>query len=155
MSTSRKFKFRVWHPTAGKMFYQYLDEGISTFFGHESPEGGDCLICLSPSDNVHLAKTGRIFQQDKNQVIEQWTGLTDSNGKDIYEGDIIGDTWEDGELEQVVITVVKFVAPAFVRAFAKSGSGELVCFKTYFPSRRREIIGNIHQNPELLTNVSY
>lgn len=79
------------------------------------------------------------FHNDDN--FEQYTGLKDKNGKEIYEGDIV-DYNDDGEC----IGIVKYDAPEFyLDADATNGAR---MFLKGAPHQR--VIGNIHENPELV-----
>lgn len=96
------------------------------------------------------------FENQNNYVIEQFTGLFDTKGNKIFEGDIIKFKrshvelikTEDGTYEKVMIEdgydqgVVKYMAPFF--AF----SVQTDRFESYEPlttdSKRLEIIGNIN-----------
>lgn len=76
----------------------------------------------------------------QNCELMQFTGLHDKNGKEIYEGDILGywgtATWE-------------------VMWVDKKSSFRFGNYITNFPMTecvKKEIIGNIYENPELLTN---
>ena len=77
----------------------------------------------------------------------QFTGLQDKNGVDIYESDVLKQTYEDGD----VFGVVKYVMAE--GGYITEGIDEIkdypLCFNAYY-SGKSEIVGNIHSNPELL-----
>lgn len=81
-------------------------------------------------------------------IVEQFTGLKDTNDEEVYEGDIVHGydqepDRDDGYIGSSVIEVVNF----------KWGSFWLGDFKNkimvYTPPII-EVIGNVHENPELL-----
>ena len=86
-------------------------------------------------------------------TIGQYTGLTDKNGKKIFEGDIIKYKNTDGiKFNGVALTVTgKVVYNEKNASFAISGKDEIGAkHYDYFPIKNIEVIGNIHDNPELL-----
>lgn len=90
--------------------------------------------------------------------IMQFTGLKDKNGVDIYEGDILKYTLNNGEIRFYKIWVENggFVINQFQDDFYKEEkdiqfwSGLSDMQTASWVDLCLEVIGNIHQNPELL-----
>ncbi len=87
------------------------------------------------------------------ETVGQYTGLTDKNGTKIFEGDI-------GRYKQTdraktngkpIICIGKVVYNEKTASFAVDSKDEIGAKNyDYFPIKDFEIIGNIHDNPELL-----
>lgn len=87
----------------------------------------------------------------KNVTLQMFTGLTDKNGKEIYEGDIVvgvGKTKDNNWQIKRKPKVVEWVSSKNGTGFNIVASPEDYADKTCM---RTEIIGNIYESPELLT----
>lgn len=79
-------------------------------------------------------------------TVGQYTGLTDKNGKRIFEGDVIKGLFLFG-LE--VLSVVDFEGGSFGLKWNRGDIAEFSPF-TSICNVSFEVIGNIHDNPELI-----
>ena len=117
----RSLKFRFWNALTGK-YEEYSD----LFFIR-----GDGVICSN--DSV-----------ENNLEAEQYTDLKDKNGKEIYEGDILRDVCD----EEVWNCKVEY-DNNYAQFYCDSNRSECWSFEDA-KYDELEVIGNIHENPELL-----
>lgn len=83
------------------------------------------------------------------ETIGQCTGLKDKNGKLIYEGDIVITYYAGEPTGQTYI--YRWKDPTFyVEPFEKGKPSGIHYYYFAVANERCEIIGNVHENPELL-----
>lgn len=133
----RKIKFRAYD----KARHEYLSAGhiyLSIFAGQHP---ADCVQYLDkldgPNDNA------------SRFVIEQFTGMYDKSGTEIYEGDIAQYVYVSlatNKLERGIPFEIRY-------------NDQEACFSAWdgltfcglpSPCNRIQVVGNIHRNPELM-----
>ena len=135
----REIKFRAWDK--GQECYLYdIQEAYDTLSGWVKYEDGE--------DADYDEECFGSFLDNKQYIVEQYTGLDDINGKPIYEGDIVHGydqepDIEDGYIGSSMTDVVNFKYGAFW--IGDSRSNVMVMTPPII-----EVIGNVHTKPELL-----
>jgi uncharacterized phage protein (TIGR01671 family) len=131
----RQIKFRAWDKELKFMVdpsQYFIELDGSAWFNLGTENGGD-----------------RLLDQSSKLELMQWTGLTDKNGTEIYEGDIVEtDDFSNGayfgcpqpKMRQKVIW-----------NWSSRQSGYMFHGLGAFKKDCVEVIGNIHQHPSLLT----
>jgi len=129
----RELKFRVWDDENNIMIYFTMEQLLS-HYDTDQMESSDA--------------------EDPKRVIgdiEQFTGLYDKNNKEIYEGDIVKSWYADGGIVHYDCGQFFLVNPNHVFKYNpkwKNPSASMpICGIT---ARQNEVIGNVHENPELL-----
>jgi hypothetical protein len=84
----------------------------------------------------------------EDDIIEQCTGLKDKNGKLIYEGDILGGLF--GAPIAWCDTCKSFCLSFYGECM--TCSGDVIWAEVVENDGELEVIGNIHENPDLLEN---
>jgi uncharacterized phage protein (TIGR01671 family) len=124
----REIKFRAWDKRSGKFI---LPNKIDR----------DIIPTAIPT-----TATKRGFKLKSKFVLQQYTGLKDNNGKEIYEGDIVScktNSFRDDEKMEVYYD--QYDGAYGLRDPTGKIGGHLLFFHIGFP----EVIGNIYENPEL------
>lgn len=126
---SREIKFRVWDKKRTR--YEESDEYL---LGCDGKLYRDWYS--EPPEDISDDCVG---EDQPRYVVEQYTGLKDKNGKEIYEGDIL-EIWIGGvkQIPPYIVTDLRELYLDFNR------DDSYCCFSAC------RIIGNIHENPELL-----
>ncbi len=141
---SREFKFRVWNRQNGG----YV--AVSHIQGHP-------LFSLDLHFRLNWLDDCWDGQTHAGYIFEQWTGLKDKNGQEIYEGDIMPYQWwadwqdrRDNPNGTWLNTVVAY-NPMHAAFQLYTSIKNISLSHGVHITNGKEVIGNLRQNPELLS----
>lgn len=128
-------KFRAWDKVQNKMLLPDNIEFIhgQAYWAEASTDGQD-----ECSNDGKVDGIGALFE------LEQFTGLKDVNGKDIYEGDIL--KTKAGLIQIVEQGILETDREDIISGFYANNLSD---DKPHTFSYDDEVIGNVHENPEL------
>ena len=95
-----------------------------------------------------MFENGYIMHEVIPETVGQYTGLTDNNGKKIFEGDILGAHLDVNYPEDETIAVIVWANNAW--CIQELGAEPHIIGDDELKNDGWEIIGNIYDNPELL-----
>lgn len=121
-------KFRVWDKENGIYLYDVQD-AYDTLSGFVKYDDGE----YAEYDESCFGD----FLDNERYAVEQFTGLKDINGKDIYEGDVVKNEWNEVRGVSFRRSAACFAIGNYY--FGSVGSGKYL-----------EVIGDIHRNDDLL-----
>ena len=141
----REIKFRAWD-NQENVYLNKKDIAIDNL--------GNVFVLEGHDDNDIALYHARILINPGNEqyVVERFTGLKDINGAEIFEGDIIIQKSLGSNKSgcRGKITYKEDHA-AFMFEVYERGKPVMCLFLNEFnPEKTCEVIGNIHENPELL-----
>lgn len=138
---SRELKFRAWlNPTQ-----EYINDWLDRY-GKKPPR----IMCWYYTEESLFDDTWLDTDDFKSIDVEQYTGLKDKNGKEIYEGDILKYNFTSTSNESEIPSIVCYSTERN-GYILRSKSGD-VHFPLAKPLLKRgvEVVGNIHENIETL-----
>lgn len=155
-----QYKFRVFDEDNSCYFRGWDDSEITITFYQEEAKNGEIGYIQIKSLDCNCDPSGgcggcvdvwNSSPLTKDSIVEQFTGLKDKNGAEIYEGDVVR-ACHPNVVGYVEVGVVEYHDCNFCLRRPTTKPIDSL-FNIWLGSHKidsLEIIGNIHENPELL-----
>jgi uncharacterized phage protein (TIGR01671 family) len=138
----REFKFRIWDMEAKCFVSQYENTPRENRLKFFIDCNGNLGKLIYPLEEEYAGTEDNLVYPE-NYVVQQYIGLKDLKGNEVYEGDIIESNWATDCKYRCKVT---FEFGAFI--LETKGGGTLQ--DSYYTITHGVVIGNILENPELL-----
>ena len=143
----REIKFRAWDSEAGE--YSFSTTPESNFYAWAFDEGE--LRYWSLDEKIQTMEDPDPIELRELDAIEQFTGLLDKRGVEIYEGDIL--QWYCQTTKEYWIGSVVWLEHAVAYGFNHKHLTWRFDSTDYVgKSFEFEVIGNVHENKDLLND---
>ncbi|WP_455428854.1 YopX family protein [Lactiplantibacillus pentosus] len=129
-------KFRAWDKVQNKML---LPDNIEFIHGQAYWAEASTDWQYECSNDGKVDGIGALFE------LEQFTGLKDANGKDIYEGDIVKSNYKYAQPN--ISQIIMEDGNSYITGEDLATGNEMLVSDHI---GEIEVIGNVHENPELL-----
>lgn len=139
---NRPLKFRAWDKRLGKMI---TDDALAISLLGEIYRRGDGTAVWRYHCIPKISRVNTISEDDFELM--QYTGLKDKNGKEIYEGDIITDATDVGE---VFYRVAQQTDGAIGWCLEQGLVANQYTRYSLYAEHPYEVVGNLWENKELL-----
>ena len=151
---NREIKFRAWNKVWGMM--SLVDK-----IEFEEGKPVSVSVTIKATDFDHTDEWSD-YEVGDDIILQQFTGLKDKNGKEIYDGDIV--RFENKAYEIRFFNkwgmfglVGKSDYKDFTEEDPLGSGGSSTRYKPYvlgeYYQKRIEVIGNVFENPELLNEI--
>ena len=138
----REILFRGKRADNGEWFYGYYTKARYYLNGKEMH------IIFAPDVEAFPRCEFAGYEEVIPETVGQYTGLTDKNGRKIFEGDIV--VFADFFNDEIHRGVVYWCDLAFWFDCTETEGDEGIYSLAYISANILEVIGNIYDNPELL-----
>lgn len=135
---SREIRFRVWQQEKNRFCQGHISHDGKLYFIHYDPE-------VKADGRFGHYIGACVPRSPEEYVVEQFTGLKDSKGVEIYEGDIVRSTYRilkvTSDPDRYVVRPVEWLS---------EGGWSIACLQVKSNQVPYEVIGNIHEHPHLI-----
>lgn len=123
---------------AREIKFRAFDNQQHKIFPCSSPWMGNIMLLLEPGVIRGVV--------DGSVILMQYTGLKDKNGKEIYEGDILGMDWKPSCIVVPIDADDDFPTGGFTKSYLQPQYPIPISVSKFYV-----VLGNIYETPELLS----
>lgn len=139
----REIKFRAFNKNTGVILKNVPVCNGSAMTWRIAPKDSPVIILEGKDGSTQFCCDWDFLKEDPFLIVEQFTGLKDANGVEIFEGDIVESSIF---ICPLAVYYNEDLAMYRLTAGGNSDDGDFIQYE----GGAFKVIGNIHQNPDLL-----
>lgn len=125
--------------------YEIADYDGTFVYGYYIKNGDGAMIVGDKTEELDDVGLSRWFEDVAPKTVGQFTGMKDVSGKDIYEGDIVKSNYKYAQPN--VSQIIMEDGNSYITGEDLATGNEMLVSDHI---GEIEVIGNVHENPELL-----